>query len=157
MNAYRRLHRWGALVAGLPLLVIVASGLLLQLKRQSSWIQPPTREGAGGRMQLGFDDILAAARGTQAGIDGWGDVDRLDVRPAEGIVKVRGKNGWEVQASTRVEERYLILPPAGLVEVDGQEEARLVLEQRIKPATKGCTLSSRPDRPLRLGTYPIRR
>ena len=37
---------------------------------------------------------------------------------------------------TRVEGRYRILPPAGLVEVDGQEEARLVLKQRIDPRDK---------------------
>ena len=100
MNLFRRLHRWGALFVALPFLVILATGLLLQLKKSSAWIQPPTREGAGGPIRLSFDDILAAARGTGAGIDAWEDVDRLDVQPDAGIVKVRGKNGWEVQIDT---------------------------------------------------------
>ena len=38
--------------------------------------------------------------------------------------------------STRVEKRRRVLPPAGLVEIDGQEEARLVLKQRIDPCDK---------------------
>jgi hypothetical protein len=36
----RRLHYWVAFAAALPLLVISASGLLLQLKKQWSWVQP---------------------------------------------------------------------------------------------------------------------
>ncbi len=27
----------------------------------------------------------------------WQDIERLDVRPAKGIIKVRGRNQWEVQ------------------------------------------------------------
>ena len=33
----------------------------------------------------------------EAGILTWNDVDRLDVRPNKGIIKVRAKNRWEVQ------------------------------------------------------------
>ena len=33
-------------------------------------------------------------------IKDWSDIDRLDVRPEKGIVKVRTKNRWELQIDT---------------------------------------------------------
>ena len=33
----------------------------------------------------------------EAQIDSWDDIDRLDVRPDKGIVKVRARNRWEIQ------------------------------------------------------------
>lgn len=98
----RKYHRVGAIVIAVPLLVVLGSGLLLQLKKQSDWIQPPTRKGKGGAPTLSFDAILAAARTVpQAEIASWDDVDRLDVRPGKGVVKVRAKNRWEIQVDSR--------------------------------------------------------
>ena len=54
----RKLHRWGAVIIALPLIIVVASGLLLQFKKQSDWIQPPTRTGSPGELTVGFDRIL---------------------------------------------------------------------------------------------------
>ena len=101
----RKLHRVGALISALPVLVILLSGLLLQLKKESDWIQPPTARGTGGEPAIGFAAILDAARGVEeAGIASWDDVDRLDVRPSKGIVKVRAKSRWEVQVDTATGE-----------------------------------------------------
>jgi uncharacterized iron-regulated membrane protein len=97
----RKLHRWGAILIALPLLVIIGSGLFLQLKKDVAWIQPPTMLGQGPPLTLSFDEILAiAGADPRMEIAGWSDVDRLDVRPERGIVKVRGKNRWEVQIDT---------------------------------------------------------
>ena len=97
----RKLHRIGAVVSAAPVLVIVVTGLLLQLKKDADWIQPPTARGSGGPPAISFDAILAAASGVEeAAISTWDDVDRLDVRPAKGIVKVRANNRWEVQVDT---------------------------------------------------------
>jgi uncharacterized iron-regulated membrane protein len=94
----RVFHRWGAICVALPLLLVISSGLMLQLKKQLSWIQPPTREGVSRELGLTFDQILQVARSVpEAQIDGWDDIDRLDVRPAEGMLKVRGVNRWEIQ------------------------------------------------------------
>ena len=101
----RKLHRWGAILIALPLLVVVGSGILLQLKKQSDWIQPSTRRGSGAVPTLSFDRILAAAAAVpEAGVTTWDDVDRLDVRPSKGVVKVRAKSGWEVQVDTTTGE-----------------------------------------------------
>jgi uncharacterized iron-regulated membrane protein len=97
----RRLHRWGAIAAALPVVVILCTGLMLQLKKQIAWIQPPTQTGSGQRPIISFNAILDAARSTeQAGIRDWTDINRLDVRPDIGIVKVITNSEWEVQIDT---------------------------------------------------------
>jgi hypothetical protein len=94
----RKGHRWGAVLVALPVLVVISTGLLLQMKKQSAWIQPPTQKGVVAALTLTFDEILTIATAVpQAGLAGWDDIDRLDVRPSDGVVKVRGKNRWEVQ------------------------------------------------------------
>ncbi|MDE0904481.1 MAG: PepSY-associated TM helix domain-containing protein [Planctomycetota bacterium] len=94
----RKVHRWGAVIAALPLLVIMASGVVLQLKRESAWIQPPTQQGTGTELLLPWDQVLEVTKGVpEAGVESWADIDRLDVRPSKGMLKVRCKNRWEVQ------------------------------------------------------------
>ncbi len=94
----RRLHRMGALIAALPILVVVVSGLVLQLKKDWAWVQPPTKRGSTAELRIDWDTVLASAASVEeAGIESWDDVDRLDVRPSRGMLKVRAKNRWEVQ------------------------------------------------------------
>ena len=94
----RKLHRWGALASALPVLVVVLSGLLLQLKKDWAWVQPPTRSGTAEAPSLPFEAILAAAAAVpEAEVSSWEDIDRLDVRPDKGVVKVRCENRWELQ------------------------------------------------------------
>lgn len=97
----RKVHRWGAVIAALPLLVILASGVVLQLKRESAWIQPPTQQGTGTELLLPWDQVLEVTKGVpEARVESWADIDRLDVRPSKGMLKVRCKNRWEVQIDT---------------------------------------------------------
>lgn len=100
-KTHRKLHRIGAIVAALPLLVILVSGAVLQLKKDVAWVQPATMRGTGAPPSISFDRILAVASGVpEAGVASWADVDRLDVRPERGVVKVRTKSRWEVQIDT---------------------------------------------------------
>jgi uncharacterized iron-regulated membrane protein len=97
----RKLHRWATLLVVVPFFIVLVSGLLLQVKKEIAWIQPPTQTGSAPGLALSFEEILSAARAADAaGIASWDDVDRLDVRPDKGVVKVRGTNGWEVQVDT---------------------------------------------------------
>jgi uncharacterized iron-regulated membrane protein len=94
----RRLHRWGAAAVALPFLIVLVTGLLLQVKKQVAWVQPPERRGSDTAPLISFDELLAAARTVpQAGISNWDDIDRLDVRPGKGMIKVRAKSNWEIQ------------------------------------------------------------
>ncbi|MBO6513263.1 MAG: PepSY domain-containing protein [Phycisphaerales bacterium] len=97
-KANRLLHRWATVFVVLPVLVMLLTGLLLQFKKQSSWIQPPTQRGVGDVPTIGFEEILRVAQDVdEAGIENWSDVSRLDVRPDKGVVKVRSISSWEVQ------------------------------------------------------------
>ncbi|MFH2002920.1 MAG: PepSY-associated TM helix domain-containing protein [Planctomycetota bacterium] len=98
---HRKLHRWGAIVTALPLLFVLLTGMLLQFKKSSAWIQPPTLTGSGKEPAVSFDTVLDKARTVpEAAIKEWKDIDRLDVRPGKGILKVRAKNNWEIQIDT---------------------------------------------------------
>lgn len=85
-----------------PVLIVILSGLLLLLKKEFSWIQPPSQRGGSKELVLGFDQVLDIAKTVpEAGIESWEDVDRLDVRPSKGMLKVRAKNRWEIQIDTQ--------------------------------------------------------
>jgi hypothetical protein len=101
----RVFHRWGSIIALLPITVIIFSGIVLQLKKVSSYVQPPTQSGSGTEPAIDFDRILEVARTVpEAEIETWEDVDRLDVRPGKGVVKVRCKNRYEVQIDAETAE-----------------------------------------------------
>lgn len=94
----RKTHSWGAIAAALPVLVILASGILLQLKKQLPWVQPAEYAGTGNAPAISLDQILrAAATVPSAQVRGWDDVRRVDLRPGKGVAKVWTRNGWEVQ------------------------------------------------------------
>ncbi len=96
----RRLHRWGALACALPLVLVITTGLLLQVKKQVPWVQPPTQRGETSNVDpdQSWADLLAIARSVpQAGVESWEDIVRLDVQPERGIVKIRCRNRWELQ------------------------------------------------------------
>jgi len=98
----RSIHLCLSLVIFIPVIIVIASGLLLQVKKEFDWIQPPTQKAQNSRPTLSFDNVLNAVRQVpQANINDWDDIDRLDVRPAKGIIKVRGKNHWEVQLNAQ--------------------------------------------------------
>lgn len=94
----RKLHRWGAVLIALPLLVVVVTGLMLQVKKQFTWVQPETKKGSGKAPKLSMDELLTKLKTVpEAEVTAWGDVDRVDVRPKDGIYKVTCKNSHEVQ------------------------------------------------------------
>lgn len=94
----RKTHYWGAIICALPVLIVILSGILLLLKKEIDWIQPPTQKGAGDVPQITFSKILEiTADVPEAEVQSWGDIDRIDVRPGKGIVKVRANNRWEIQ------------------------------------------------------------
>ena len=94
----RDVHRWGSIIILIPTAVILFSGMILQLKKESAWIQPVTRPGTATGLSLSFDQILTAARKVpEAKVSDWDDIDRLDVRPSKGMLKIRCQNRWEIQ------------------------------------------------------------
>ena len=94
----RSLHLWGALIVFTPVIIVLLSGLLLQVKKEFEWIQPATQRGVSSEPSISFETILSSASNvTEAGIRSWQDIDRLDVRPDKGVVKVQTNSGVEIQ------------------------------------------------------------
>ncbi|MBK7047151.1 MAG: PepSY domain-containing protein [bacterium] len=94
----RRTHYWATALVALPVLVIITTGLMLQVKKHWTWVQPPEQRGTGTVPVVGFETILDGVRAVPAlQVAGWDDVRRLDVRPGRGVAKVWLKNGWEAQ------------------------------------------------------------
>jgi len=94
----RRVHYWASVFVALPLAVIICTGLLLQTKKQWTWVQPKEHRGTGTTPAVGFAEILSAVQGVaELGVDSWDDINRMDVRPGRGMVKVWLQSGWEVQ------------------------------------------------------------
>jgi hypothetical protein len=94
----RRVHYWASFIVAIPLLVMIASGLLLQSKKYLSWVQPVEQRGTGTEPTLDFDGVLASLKTVpEMNVQTWDDVNRLDVRPGRGMVKAWLKNGYEVQ------------------------------------------------------------
>jgi uncharacterized iron-regulated membrane protein len=101
----RQVHYWVGIAIAVPVLVVLTSGILLQLKKQWAWIQPPEQIGIGTAPRLAFSDLLAASRTVpQAGVRTWADIDRIDVRPQRGVAKVTSRTHWEIQVDTETAE-----------------------------------------------------
>ena len=94
----RKIHYWTACVIGIPVLVILSTGVLLQAKKHWTWVQPAEQKGTGTSPVIDLPQILASVQSVaEMAVTGWADVNRLDVRPGKGVAKVWLENGWEVQ------------------------------------------------------------
>ena len=97
----RRVHYWLAIAVALPALVIFTTGLLLQVKKQVPWVQPREHRGTGTAPAIPFDRVLELCRTVpEAGVKDWSDIDRVDVRPSRGMLKVTTRSRWEIQIDT---------------------------------------------------------
>lgn len=92
-------HKWVGIAAAIIFVNIAVTGFLLLIKKNVAWIQPPEQRGSvENAPSVSFDRILESLREfPELEIDTWGDVDRMDVRPGKGMLKVRANNFWEAQ------------------------------------------------------------
>ena len=103
LRKFRVWHRYLGVGLAVFLLVSAVTGLLLGWKKDAAWIQPPTQRGSVKTLAdwLPLDTLaVAAQRGLILAQPDQKDnpVDRLDVRPGKGIVKVLfEEDNWEVQ------------------------------------------------------------
>lgn len=101
----RSTHKWVSVVVAIPLLIILVTGILLLVKKEFSYLQPPSAKGIQQVPSISFDQILRQTKTIkEAQVTSWEDIDRLDVRPAKGIVKIRTISQWEVQLDSSTAE-----------------------------------------------------
>lgn len=93
----RKVHYWATAFLALPMLVVIGSGLLLQMKKQWRWVQPEERRGTGTAPAVGLDTVLRSVQMEHPSVTGWDDVNRIDLRPSKGVAKVWLRDGWEIQ------------------------------------------------------------
>lgn len=101
----RRLHRWSGLTLMLCFVVVGVTSVLLGWKKESAYLQPPTQRSTVGAevAWLPVEELLARAREAtlREGL-AEPEIDRLDLRPDRGVVKVRFSSGdWEIQLDGR--------------------------------------------------------
>jgi len=101
----RRIHYWLTLLVVLPLTIVVPTGILLQIKKQWAWVQPPENRGSGKIPSITFDTMLDKAR-SYPGFEalGWSNIQRIDVRPSKGVTKLVLSGDWEMQLDSTTGE-----------------------------------------------------
>jgi uncharacterized iron-regulated membrane protein len=94
----RKVHYWTSAIIAIPLVVIAASGSVLQLKKHWTWVQPPEQRGSVTAPAIELSAILETLKKAPSlKVSSWDDVNRMDVRPDRGVVKVWLKSDWEAQ------------------------------------------------------------
>jgi len=94
----RQIHYWASAVIAVPLLVVAATGTLLQLKKHWTWVQPAEQRGSTTTPKIELSTVLAILQKEPSlGVSSWDDVKRLDVRPDKGVVKAWLQSDWEAQ------------------------------------------------------------
>ena len=96
---WRKVHYWTSLPLFLTIFIIASTGILLSLKKDFDALQPPTQAGSSiGQLERPVADLVAAVT-TVPGHAGatWRDVERIDLRPGDGIAKVILHSRTEVQ------------------------------------------------------------
>jgi prepilin-type N-terminal cleavage/methylation domain-containing protein/prepilin-type processing-associated H-X9-DG protein len=94
----RKVHYWAAIVVAVPVLIVIVTGLLLQVKKQFAWVQPPELRGTAKEPAITLSRVLEICQSVpQACVRTWADISRVDLRPSKGIAKVHTGNHWEIQ------------------------------------------------------------
>jgi len=104
INSLRQFRTWHRFIGtGLGFFVIIMSitGILLGWKKNVDLLQPPEQKGTSSDLTqwVTVESIVQSASHAVDSVVGRTiEVDKLDVRPSKGIIKVLFKEGyWEVQ------------------------------------------------------------
>lgn len=93
-------HRRVALIAALPLLITIITGITLMMRGDFAWIQPKAQTGISKLVspQVSYDQLLTLLKARpEAEVKDWADVSSVIFNPGKGIYQVRLKNDYELQ------------------------------------------------------------
>jgi uncharacterized iron-regulated membrane protein len=99
----RKIHHWGSLFIMLQMGLVIGAGLLLILKKELDWVQPPTAKGVAQTEvpRMTMDELFGIAKGVdELQLNEWSELSRVDFKPDKGIVKFVAPNNWEAQIDT---------------------------------------------------------
>ena len=99
----RKIHHWGSLVIMVQMGLVIIAGLMLSLKKEIDWLQPPSVNGSA-RADVPTQDMQSlfdiARSVDELALTDWTELERVDFKPSKGMVKFVGANNWEVQIDT---------------------------------------------------------
>ncbi len=86
----RLIHYWLTAFTLFTVAMVAVTGVLLAVKKEFDVLQPPTAEGTSPGLPATRLDRLLAAVTAEPGRSAltWNDIDRIDVRPGDGIAKL---------------------------------------------------------------------
>lgn len=86
----RLIHYWLTAFTLFTVAMVAVTGVLLSVKKEFDVLQPPTAEGTSPGLPATRLDQLLVAVTAEPGRSAlsWRDVDRIDVRPGDGIAKL---------------------------------------------------------------------
>lgn len=94
----RKIHYWLSLWLALPMALIAVTGLLLQFKKSLTWVQPQEQPRELQLPLAEWPQLLRAAQADASlGVASWQDVERVELRPSRGLIKLVSTNGQEAQ------------------------------------------------------------
>lgn len=101
LRQFRTWHHWVGISVVLFMLITSITGVLLGWKKNVEILQPATLKGGTTNMHewVSFDAVASAATQAIDSVVGRPiEIDRMDVRPDKGMIKVTFKEGyWEAQ------------------------------------------------------------
>ena len=102
----RKIHRWVAMIIALPMLLVIITGIFLQLRKPIDWIQPPTAKGSQKyQPTVALEQVLTEVKTVgPMQVNDWSDIQLLDMRPKKGIIKVRNHSNLETQVDAATGE-----------------------------------------------------
>lgn len=107
----RKIHYWLSVWLALPMALIAVTGLLLQFKKSLPWVQPPEQKRELALPLADWNVLLAAAQGhPDLAVKEWRDVERVELRPSKGLIKLIAKSGFEAQFDAHTGELLQVLP-----------------------------------------------
>ena len=94
-----KIHRWLAIIISIPMILILITGIFLQVRKPIDWIQPPTLKGSQKfEPTIALEQVLTEIKTVpEMQVENWSDIKLLDLRPKKGIIKVRNYNEMETQ------------------------------------------------------------
>ena len=104
---FRKIHHWGSFTIAIPMVIVIVTGILLQVKKEIEWVQPPTSKGVErtATPTMPVNQLFEAAKAIpEMELKSWDELERADFKPGKGVVKFVAPNNWEAQIDTHTGE-----------------------------------------------------
>jgi hypothetical protein len=107
-------HYWAALLVMIPWLIVVTSGLVLQLRHEIPGIVPDYELGISRTPRLDYKQVLEVAKTIPVlEVDGWSDIWRVYTHPRQGIIEIRTRIGYGAQLDSATGEILAVYARGG--------------------------------------------